>query len=71
MTRRREFEKLLEEVEEIEAQRDTAIGVVADADVSDDDVETLIQASHKRLAGGDLDEEEGRALRRADAVDPA
>ena len=63
MTRRRDFERRLEELEERREREDDELRGVADQDVPDEQVDAVIAASRKHLANEDLDPSEARLVR--------
>lgn len=65
---KRDLERLLDELRERKAARDD--GLDLDDNVPDELVEEVIQVSHKRLDGEDLDEDNARLSRFLDEFAP-
>lgn len=70
MTRRREFDRRLDAVEEQLNQRDTEFAATLVDDVPDEQVDAVIEASRKHLANESLDEDEARLRDRIERTDP-
>jgi hypothetical protein len=64
---KRDLERLLDELRERKAARDDGLDL---DDVPDELVEEVIQVSHKRLDGEDLDEDDARLSRFLDDFAP-